>query len=138
MDRVIEFASHHYLLVSTFIALWALFFLLEATRGGKSVSPQTATNMVNREDALILDVRGTDEFRAGHIAGSRNIPAAQINDHIGELEGHKDKPLILTCNTGGQSSQVGRQLRAKGFTNVYRMQGGVSAWRNDNLPVVKA
>ena len=138
MDRVIEFASHHALLVSTFIALWVLFFLLEATRGGKSVSSQGVTNLVNQEGAVILDVRPAEEFRAGHISGSRNIPVDQLDNRIGELESHKDKPLILVCETGSQASKAGRQLRPKGFTKVYRLQGGLTTWRNDNLPVVKA
>lgn len=137
MDRLIEFASNHYVLVACFAALWVLFFMLEATRGGKGVSPQAATNMVNQQEALIIDVRPADEFRAGHIAGSRNIPSDQIGDRIGELEGYREKPLIFTCDTGSQASHAGRQLLAKGFKQVYRIQGGVAAWRNDNLPVVK-
>ncbi len=138
MDRLLEFAMNHYVLVSAFFVLWAVFFSLESRRGGKSVSPQQATNMVNREDACIVDLRDADEFRQGYIAGSVNIPMSQWAERIAELDKHKDKPVILVCKMGTSASLAGRQLRARGFERVARMQGGIQGWRADNLPVVKA
>ncbi|ASK32938.1 rhodanese-like domain-containing protein [Alloalcanivorax mobilis] len=138
MDRIIEFASSHYLLVSAFFLLWAVFFTLESRRGGKAISPQMATNLVNQNDAVIVDVRDNDEFRAGHIPGSLNLPAGKAMERLAELEQYKERPLILTCKAGNQAAHLGRQLRTKGFKDIYRIQGGVTAWRNDNLPVAKA
>ena len=132
MDRLLEFAMNHYVLVSAFFVLWAVFFSLESRRGGQSVSPQQATNMVNREDARIVDLRDADEFRQGYIAGSRNIPMSQLAERIAELDKHKDKPVILVCKMGTSASLAGRQLRARGFTRVARMQGGIQGWRADN------
>lgn len=137
MDRIIEFVTNHYILVFAFLALWAAFFVIESRRGGKAITPQFATNLVNQKDAVIVDVRAADEFREGHIPGSVNIPQSQVTDRMGELEKYKDKPLILTCKMGNQAAHLGRQLRNKGFSELYRIQGGVTAWRNDNLPVVK-
>ena len=91
MGNLIEFASNHYILVSAFFLLWALFFVLESRRGGQSLTPQLATNMVNQKDAVIVDLRDSDEFRTGHLAGSINIPAGQAIDRIAELEKYKDK-----------------------------------------------
>ena len=137
MSQLFEFASNHYLLVSAFFLLWAVFFVLESRRGGKPVTPQMATNMVNREEAVIVDLRDSDEFRAGHIAGSLNVPASQALERIAELEKYKGKPLILTCDMGSKASHLGRQLRPKGFEQLYRIQGGLNAWRSASLPVVK-
>ncbi len=120
MGNLIEFASNHYILVSAFFLLWALFFVLESRRCGQSLTPQLATNMVNQKDAVIVDLRDSDEFRTGHIAGSINIPAGQALDRIAELEKYKDKPLILTCDMGAKASHLGRQLRTKGFADLYR------------------
>ncbi|KZY18782.1 sulfurtransferase, partial [Alcanivorax sp. HI0035] len=114
MSQLLEFASNHYLLVSAFFLLWAVFFVLESRRGGKALSPQLATNLVNQKDAVIVDLRDSDEFRAGHIAGSINIPASQALERIAELEKYKDKPIILTCDMGAKASHLGRQLRGKG------------------------
>ena len=137
MDRIIEFVTTHYILVFAFLALWGAFFVIESRRGGKAITPQFATNLVNQKDAVIVDVRAADEFREGHIPGSVNIPQSQVTDRMGELEKYKEKPLILTCKMGNQAAHLGRQLRNKGFSELYRIQGGVTAWRNDNLPVSK-
>ncbi|MCC1495800.1 rhodanese-like domain-containing protein [Alcanivorax sp. 1008] len=138
MDRLLEFVINHYILVSAFFILWAVFFSLESKRGGKTVSPQQATNLVNREDARVVDLRDADEFRQGHVAGSINIPMSQFAERIAELDKFKDKPVILVCKMGTSASLAGRQLSARGFGNVVRMQGGIQGWRADNLPVVKA
>ena len=138
MDRIIEFVTNHYILVFAFLALWGAFFVTASRRGGKAITPQFATTLVNQTDAVIVDVRAAAEFREGHIPGSVNIPHSQVTDRMGELEKYKDKPLILTCKMGNQAAHLGRQLRGKGFAEIYRIQGGVTAWRNDNLPVSKA
>ncbi|MDF1628774.1 MAG: rhodanese-like domain-containing protein [Alcanivoracaceae bacterium] len=138
MDRLLEFVINHYILVSAFFILWAVFFSLESKRGGKTVSPQQATNLVNREDARVVDLRDADEFRQGHVAGSINIPMSQFAERIAELDKFKDKPVILVCKMGTSASLAGRQLSARGFASVVRMQGGIQGWRADNLPVVKA
>jgi|SRR5690554_612022 len=138
MDRLLEFVINHYVLVSAFFLLWAVFFSLESRRGGQSVSAQQATNMVNREDAKVIDLRDADEFRQGHVAGSLNIPMSQFTERVAELDKFKDKPVILVCKTGATATMAGRQLSARGFVKVARMQGGIQGWRADNLPVVKA
>ena len=138
MDRLIDFASNHYLLVSAFSLLLAYFFTLESRRAGAPVTPQQATNMVNREEGVIIDVRDADEFRQGHIAGSINIPVAQLTERLAELNKYKDKPVIVTCKAGQSASAAGKALKAQGFTKLMRLQGGLQAWRDEKLPVVKA
>jgi rhodanese-related sulfurtransferase len=137
MDRVIEFAGNHYILVSLFFALWVLFFITESRRAGATLTPQAATNRINRDNAVVVDIRDDDEFRKGHIAGSINIPVQKLNDRAGELEQYKDRPLILVCQNGARTGAAGRQLRGKGFDDIHRISGGLQAWRNDGLPVVK-
>lgn len=138
LDRLIEFAMNHYVLVSAFFVLWAVFFSLESRRGGQSVSAQQATNLINRQDARVVDLRDSDDFRQGHIAGSLNIPMSQFAERVAELDRFKDKPVILVCKMGSSAGLAGRQLRARGFASVARLQGGIQGWRADNLPVVKA
>lgn len=137
MDRIFEFAANHYILVSAFFLLWTAFFFTESRRGSRPLSPQAATNMVNRQDAVIVDLRDEDDFRKGHIAGSLNVPYGKINDRISELKGYQEKPVILVCNLGSHASIAGRSLKQHGFTDLYRMRGGMQGWRNDNLPVVR-
>lgn len=138
MDRLIEFAANHYILVSAFFLLWTLFFVTESRRGGQTLTPQGATNMVNRDNALVVDLRDSDEFREGHIAGSINVPYKELENRLSELEKHRERPLILVCKNGTQAGPAGRLLRGKGLDNIWRISGGIVAWRNDKLPVVRA
>ncbi len=136
MDRVIEFTLNHPYLVGSFVALLTAFIVLETRRGGKSVSPQQLTNLVNRENALVLDVREAKEFREGHITGSKNIPFAQLQSKLGELEKSKETPVILVCKMGQHAGAAGRILSTAGFKDVRRLSGGVSGWKADGLPLV--
>lgn len=136
MDRVIEFAMNHPMLVGSFVALLVAFIVLESRRGGKSVSSQQLTNLVNRENAVVLDVRDAKEFREGHITGSRNIPFAQLQSKLGELEQYKDAPIILVCKMGQHAGAAGRVLSTSGFKDVRRLTGGLSGWKADGLPLV--
>ena len=138
MERLIEFAGNHPFLVSAFFLLWFWFFWIESRRGGASLTPQQATNQVNREDGVFVDLRDEDEFRQGHIAGSINIPASRLADRLGELKKYQDKPVVLVCKMGNSASAAGKTLKTAGFERVARLQGGLQAWRTDKLPVVKA
>ncbi|MEY1662929.1 rhodanese-like domain-containing protein [Isoalcanivorax beigongshangi] len=138
MTKALEFAANHPVLVSAFFLLWALFFLNESRRGGRSISPQQATDLLNREQGVVIDLRSADDFRKGHIAGSINVPQANLNERLNEIEKWKDRPLIFLCGQGNQAGGAVSPLRGKGFTKLYRIRGGMQGWRGENLPVVRA
>lgn len=138
MDKFLQFATNHPLLVAAFVGLWMLFFFMESKRSGRSVSAQIVTNLVNRHNGLVVDLRSNDEFRDGHIPGSMNLPMDKLLDHVEKIKNHQDKPVILVCNAGTNATAAGRQLQEKGFAQVYRLAGGMQGWRGDNLPVVKS
>lgn len=99
------------------------------------LSPAEATLLMNREDALVLDVRETGEWSTGHIAGARHITLAQLDKQLSELDKFKGKPIIVVCATGNRSSSACGQLKKHGFDKVYSLGGGVSSWREANLPL---
>lgn len=138
MDRLLEFAMNHPTLVGVFVVLLVLFFLLETRRGGKSVSPQLLTQLVNKEDGVILDVRESKEFRAGHITGAKNIPFSKLKDSLPELDKHKQNPIVIICKMGQHSGAAGKILTAAGFADVRRLQGGITTWTAEKLPLVKS
>jgi rhodanese-related sulfurtransferase len=137
-DQLFEFIVNHPLLTGTFSVLLVLFVLNETKRGGRGISPQELVNLVNREGALVLDVRDGKEFGAGHIVDAINIPHAALPGRLGEIEKYKDKPIAIVCKMGQHAGAVGTQLRKAGFANVTRLSGGMIEWRNQNLPVVKS
>jgi rhodanese-related sulfurtransferase len=94
-----------------------------------------ATLLMNREDALVLDVRETGEWGSGHIHGARHITLGQLGNRMSEIEKFKDKPIIVICASGNRSSSACGQLKKAGFDKVYSLDGGISAWVGANLPL---
>ncbi|MCD6061097.1 MAG: rhodanese [Moraxellaceae bacterium] len=137
MERFLEFLLDHYLLSGTFVALFIAFVLNEMARGGKTVSPQGLSTLVNQQNARVIDVRDAAEFRAGHIAGSENVPYSRLADFMTDLKSDLARPIVIVCNMGQVAGTVGQQLRAAGLTQVYRLDGGISNWKAQSLPVVR-
>jgi rhodanese-related sulfurtransferase len=133
----IKFASENLFLIAVALVSGAMLLWPAMRRGagGSAVSPQDATLMINRQDALVLDVRKPEDFGRGHVLNARNVPLAQLEDRAGELQKHKAKPVIV-CEEGGRSSAAAA-LRKIGFENVYVLAGGVAAWQQAGLPVEK-
>jgi rhodanese-related sulfurtransferase len=135
--QIFEFITNHYILVSVFVFLVVAFVINEGKQGGAAITPTNLVNLVNREGALILDIRDTKDFGNGHIAGAMNMPFASIDSRVGELDEFKDKPVVLVCKMGQHASAAGRKLKAQGYENVRRLSGGMAEWSANNLPVVK-
>ena len=138
MENLITFIANHPFLVGTFLLLLALFVRNETQRGGRSVSAQQLVDLVNREGAVVLDVRDKKEYDAGHIVDSINIPFSALDSRIAELKDYKEQPLVVACKMGQHSGSAGTILRKNGFEQVSRLSGGVTEWRNQNLPVVRS
>ena len=134
--HLIEFATNHYILVGIFVVLLALLVAHTMQGGGRSLSTSELTALVNKEAGVVIDIRPSKEFAAGHIVGALNIPQDKLTARIGELEKHKAKTLILVDAQGQHSGTHARELVKAGFTAA-KLSGGVASWKADNLPLVK-
>jgi rhodanese-related sulfurtransferase len=114
-----------------------LWPLVSQSAGGPAVSTLEATQLINRRDALVLDVRSGDDYARGHILHARSMPSAQLAGRFDELQKFKSRPIILACQNGTAAGGSCAELRKAGFTEVYRLTGGVSAWTQAGLPVAK-
>ncbi|MDF0749675.1 rhodanese-like domain-containing protein [Marinobacter sp. 71-i] len=137
MERVFEFAVNHYILVSLFVAFLLAILVLESRRGGKKISAQGAVNLINRDEAVVVDIRDRKDFNEGRITGAINIPLNSIKSRASELKKFKDKQIIVADKMGQHSAMAVKQLNAEGYTNVVRLDGGVADWKGNNLPLVK-
>jgi rhodanese-related sulfurtransferase len=106
-------------------------------QAGNAVSPAQATMLINREDALVLDVREAGEFVEGHLPDARNIPVAKLSERISELEKFKDKAILVCCATGMRSNKASAELKKQGFAKISNLAGGVDAWVGAGYPVKK-
>jgi len=138
MPIPMEFINQNILLISIvlisgFGLIWPLLM------GGKAneLSPVAATQLINREDAQIIDVREADEFAAGHLPEARHIPLGKLVERAGELEKFKDKPIIVCCASGMRSAKGCAALGKLGFSRVYNVSGGVDAWVGAGYPIKK-
>ena len=120
--------------VSGGMLLWPL---LRKGTGGPWVNTLQATQLMNRDDALVVDLRPADEFAKGHILGARSIPLADLARRSGELDKHKAKPVIVHCGDGNRAGGGAALLRKNGFANVVNLSGGYAAWQQAGLPVEK-
>lgn len=137
MTEYTTFLMQHWLLTSGFIAILLLLIgneLIGRARSARQCSPQQLVQMMNHDEATLIDVRDKDEYRTAKIIGSKNIPAQDLLQKIDTLD--KVKAMVLICNNAQQSAKQAQVLKEKGF-NVYYLAGGLTAWRNENLPLAK-
>ncbi len=136
-EQIVEFVGNHWELFFALGAISGLLTVNMLTGSKGSVDPQSATTMINHQDAVVVDVRPTADYAKGHIINSINIPMNGFSKQIASLEKHKSQPVIISCRSGAQSSQASKQLRKNGFTDVYNLRGGILAWQSANLPITR-
>lgn len=144
MDQIIEFATSTPLISILSIAWVALVVLIIYSYVGAALSPikelstHDATLLMNKEDAVILDIRAPKEFKEGHILGSRQLKPEELKDgNFAKLEKSKDKPIIVVCAMGSTAKKTATQLLKAGFEKASVLKGGISAWQAASLPLSK-
>ena len=139
MEFRLEFIQQNLILVAAAVVSGSLLLLLTLRRpdAKHNVNSTQATMLINREDAVVIDVREPFEYVDGHLPESRNIPMGQIEQRLGDLERRKDAPVILVCQTGARSADACKKLEALGFTRVHNLEDGVAGWRSAGLPLKK-
>ena len=105
--------------------------------GAPQVGALAAVQLINRRDALVLDVRDKADFTAGHIPNARNIPLAELGGRLREIEKFKSRPIVVNCQSGTRSAGVCGLLGKNGFGEVFALSGGLRAWVEASLPVEK-
>ncbi len=140
MEHLTHFVSNNWLLILAFFAIAGmLVFNLFGSRlrGYQAIGPAEAVNLINHQDAVVVDVRDNNEYHDGHILNSIHIPQSALPKRLAELEKYKSRPIILGCRSGHRSGQACALLRKHGFENVYNLSGGIMAWQNAHLPLTR-
>lgn len=105
--------------------------------GVRRIGPAQLTGLINRDNALVVDLRSPGEFEKGHIAGSKNVQPSQFDPENKQLTAAKSLPVVLVCRAGQTAGGVAKRLRKAGFANVNVLEGGIQAWQGADLPLVK-
>lgn len=137
--NLLPFLVHNWTLVLIAVVSGGLLLwpgLAKGTRSG--IAPDAAVHLINRERAVVVDVSESDEFAAGHIVGSRNVPVSQLQQRLPEVVKNKGVPLILVCASGNRAQRCLGQAKSLGYDKAVVLGGGLRAWKDANLPVERS
>jgi rhodanese-related sulfurtransferase len=138
VERVIEFASNHWILSSGYFLVAVLLiqdFYDALTSRHRGITPEAAVRLMNDDRTVVVDVSEPHEFAKGHIANAMSIPLSSLDDKVISLEHDKDAPIIVTCKEGTRSLEACKKLTKRGFTQVNELKGGMLAWTDAKLPI---
>ena len=140
LDELLAFAGRHPYLSLGLAGLTVAIIYTEVARlfrGYKALRPAELTGLINRDNALVVDLSSTNDFQKGHIAGSKSVQPSQFDPENKMLAAAKALPVVVTCRTGQASASAAKRLKKAGFEQVYWLDGGVQAWQQADLPLVK-
>jgi len=140
MSRFFEYITNHPLLAGAAVILAVIAIVIEVltrAKGSSLLAPADAVRLVNG-GALVLDVRDTSDYNAGHIIDARNIPVKEVGERADSLKKFKEKPVVICCESGTASATAAKTLKSLGFSKVATLKGGLRGWRQENLPLIKA
>ena len=139
-EELLAFAGRHVFYVIALVGITIALLYTEIARlfrPYKALRPAALTALINRENALVVDFSGTAEFEKGHIPGSKSVVMSQFDPESKLLANAKALPVVAVCRTGQASSGAAKRLKDAGFEHVYWLDGGILAWQQADLPLVK-
>jgi len=135
-----DYLAAHWLLVLVVLGVLVLLFkgpIVRKLAGIEEIAPEHAVRLINDHDALVIDVREPGEWSRGHLPGARHIPLGDLGKYLADLRKHQEHHVICQCASGMRSARAAGILKKAGFTKVYSLRGGITAWRSAGLPVEK-
>ena len=140
MQDIVLFMQHHLALVAIFAIVLTLLFVVELIkfkRGASRLTPAQATQLINHSNAVVVDVRNHEAYLSGHIVNAISVPLSELNNKIKKIEKFKAQPMIVVCGTGIEAAKTANLLAQQGFLQTQVLSGGIRAWRDAELPLVK-
>jgi rhodanese-related sulfurtransferase len=138
---MMQFAQNNWplilvMIVSGGMLLWPL--VGQRFSSIREVGALGATQLINRQNAVMLDLRDSRDYGGGHVPSALNIPLSELAGRSGELSKLTGRPLIAYCDRGTRSRGAGSALSKLGFAEVYTLRGGLRAWTEAGLPLAKS
>lgn len=139
-QELLAFAERNPMLSLALVGLTVAIIYTEIARlfrGFKALRPAELTALINRDNALVVDLSPSGDFEKGHIAGSKSVQLSQFDPENKQLAAAKTLPLVVVCRTGQASADAAKRLKKAGFEQVHWLDGGIAAWQQADLPLVK-
>ena len=140
IDQLQTFFGNHVMLCLGIVGVTIALIVNELsrfTRGYRAINPAQLTTLINRENALVVDVSAPPDFEKGHVIGSRNVAMSQFDPEYKQLAKARELPVAMVCRNGTASAIAAKRLGKAGFKQVYWLDGGVTAWQQADLPLAR-
>ena len=141
MEQISEFITNNLLLFAALFGVMVMLIKAELdhqANKGLYLSPANAIRLMNNNsDTLIIDTRTTAEFSSGHIKGAKNMPLSDFAKNVDGLAAHKSNPVLVYCNSGNTVIRAIKLLQKAGFAKISNLEGGIGAWKEASMPLVK-
>jgi len=138
MHEYIDFLSNNKLLSIAWVVIAFMLvnsFIQSKMNKIKGVTNPEAVSLMNKQNAIIIDIRSTDAFKKSHILNAKNIPLTKFDkDSLLADAKNKSRPIIVVCDSGTQSMSATKKLISNGFENVFNLSSGMNGWISANLP----
>ncbi len=142
MQEIMQFIIRHPILSLTWTALLIAVIILIFNglfTKTKNITSSQAIQLINKEEAITIDLRSSEHFRKGHIIDSINLTPSEIkSNNIQKLKKHKQKPIIVVSANGIEASKPAKQLLQYGFNRVFILKEGINGWSSKNLPLASS
>jgi rhodanese-related sulfurtransferase len=139
-EELLAFAGRNPMLSAALVGLTVAIIVTEIRRlfrGFKGIKPAELTQLMNAGGTVVVDLSASGDFEKGHIAGSRNAQASAFGPDNKLVAHAKQSPVVLVCRSGNASETAAKALKKAGFEKVYVLDGGIPAWQQAELPLVK-
>jgi rhodanese-related sulfurtransferase len=141
MQQISEFVVNNLMLFAALAVVLVLLIKTELdfqSNKGLLLSPAMAIRLMNNNsETLVLDLRTAADYKKGHITGSKSAPLNDLAGSVNSFSSYKDKPVLVYCNSGNTATKALNILKKAGFEKVNNLEGGIAAWREANMPLVK-
>lgn len=139
MQEFFTFLSNHSLLTGLFAITFVLVMIIEVLRASRTtftLNSLEATQLINHQQAVVIDIRPATTYQNGHIIDAKNISAEEIQRSPKKLDKFKARPFLIVCGNGAESQKIAALLTKQGY-NSYALAGGIRSWQEASMPLVK-
>ncbi|MCE0722664.1 rhodanese-like domain-containing protein [Legionella resiliens] len=137
MEHLGQFIINHWQLWLTLIVILVLIFINELVtqkKKAKELTPQAAVDLINNENAVVIDLRDKEAFKQGHIIDSINVKSEDFEQQ--KMDKYKNVPIILISARSSEAQTIASKIRTQGY-QPHILSGGITSWQNAELPLVK-
>lgn len=140
MKNIIQFINTHIILSIVWCILLSLIifnFLKNFFSKIKILDADTVIQKINKNSALIVDIRSKKEYQTSHILDSIHLTTEEIkNQDVKKIKKYRAYPIIIVCNHEGMAVKFAQKLNCLGFSHVAILKEGITGWKNNHLPLI--